>query len=131
MANRNAIRTDNAPRAIGPYSQGIQAGGWVFTAGQLGGLPPDGTLRESIEAQTLQALQNVEAILAAAGCGWEHVVKTTVYLRDLADFAAFNSIYAEVVKEPLPARSTVQAARLPKDALVEVDAIAYRGDGSG
>ena len=131
MVSRNAIRTDNAPRAIGPYSQGIQAGGWVFTAGQLGGLPADGALRESIEGQTLQALQNVEAILTAAGCGWEHVVKTTVYLRDLADFAAFNSIYAEVVKEPPPARSTVQAARLPKDALVEVDAIAYRGGGPG
>lgn len=126
---KTAIRTDNAPRAIGPYSQGVQVGDWVFTAGQVGAEPAEGMLKDSIEAQTVQALENLGAILAAAGCSWEHVVKTTVYLRDLRDFAAFNAIYAEVVKEPLPARSTVQAARLPKDALVEIDAIAYRGVG--
>ncbi len=117
------ITAPTAPAALGPYSQAIVAGEWVFTAGQIG-LTSDGTLKETIEAQTLQALQNLAAVLAAAGGGWRDVVKTTVYLTDLADFEAFNAVYAEVVEEPLPARSTVQVPRLPKDALVEIDAIA-------
>jgi 2-iminobutanoate/2-iminopropanoate deaminase len=117
------ITAPTAPAALGPYSQAIVAGEWVFTAGQIG-LTSDGTLRETIEAQTLQALQNLAAVLAAAGGAWRDVVKTTVYLTDLADFEAFNAVYAEVVAEPLPARSTVQVSRLPKDALVEIDVIA-------
>jgi 2-iminobutanoate/2-iminopropanoate deaminase len=117
------ITAPTAPAALGPYSQAVVAGEWVFTAGQIG-LTSDGTLKETIEAQTLQALQNLAAVLTAAGGGWRDVVKTTVYLTDLADFEAFNAVYAEVVEEPLPARSTLQVSRLPKDALVEIDAIA-------
>ncbi|MBA3584999.1 MAG: hypothetical protein H0W36_10825 [Gemmatimonadetes bacterium] len=124
---QESIRTAGAPAAIGPYSQGIEAGGWVFTAGQLGADPADGMLKPTIEAQTLQALENIGAILEATGCGWGDVVKTTVYLKDLRDFATFNAAYARVVREPLPARSTIQAAGLPKDALVEIDAIACKG----
>lgn len=118
------IQTREAPAAIGPYSQGVAAGGWVFTAGQIGLDPETGELPATIEAQTVQALANVGAILAAAGRGWEDVVKTTVYLADLGDFDAFNAVYAEIVPAPPPARATVQVARLPKDALVEIDAIA-------
>lgn len=127
MHHREVIRTNSSPQAIGPYSQGIVAGELVFTAGQLGGDPASGELTEGIEAQTLQALRNVGAILEAAGSGWRDVVKTTVFLADMSDFAAFNAVYAEVVEEPFPARSTVQAAALPKGALIEIDAIAVRG----
>lgn len=125
---KERLETGDAPAAIGAYSQGIAAGGWVFTAGQLGADPADGALAGTVESQTAQALSNIGAILAAAGAGWEHVVKTTVFLKDMGDFAAFNAAYARVVKAPLPARSTIEAARLPKDALVEIDAIAYRED---
>lgn len=124
---RERIQTGDAPQAIGPYSQGIRSGGWVFTAGQLGGDPGTGELKEGIEAQTLQALTNVGSILAAAGLGWTDVVKTTVFLADMADFQAFNTVYAEVLQEPFPARSTVEAAALPKGALVEIDAVAHGG----
>ena len=127
MHHREVVRTSASPQALGPYSQGIVAGGLVFTAGQLGGDPASGDLPEGIEAQTLQALQNVARILEAAGSGWKDVVKTTVFLADMADFAAFNAVYAEVVEEPFPARSTVQAAALPKGALIEIDAVAVKG----
>ena len=127
MHHREVVRTNASPRALGPYSQGIVTGDLVFTAGQLGGDPTSGQLPEGIEAQTLQALQNVAAILEAAGSGWGDVVKTTVFLADMADFAAFNAVYAEVVEEPFPARSTVEVAALPKSALIEIDAIAVRG----
>lgn len=123
----SAIETADAPAALGPYSQGIGAGGWVFTAGQLGIDPTEGTMKQTIESQTMQALENLKAVLAAAGCGWEKVVKTTVYLKDIGDFAAFNAVYAEMVERPLPARSTVQVSQLPQDALIEIDAIAYNG----
>lgn len=125
--SKQRIQTDDAPNALGPYSQGVETGGWVFTAGQLGGDPETGELREGIEAQTHQALKNVRAILAAAGLGWEDVVKTTVYLNDLGDFNAFNAVYAEIVSEPFPARSTVEVADLPKGALIEIDAVAHGG----
>ena len=121
------VHTDLAPAAIGPYSQAIVAGGWVFTAGQIGLDPTSGTLSGTIEAQAAQSLKNLAAILTAAGCGWEHVVKTTVYLHDMADFAAFNRVYGEVVREPYPARATVEAAGLPKGALIEIEAIAFQG----
>ena len=128
MHHRERIHSEAAPRALGPYSQGIVAGELVFTAGQLGGDPHSGELAQGIEAQTLQALSNIAAVLEAVGAGWGDVVKTTVYLSDMSDFAAFNAVYAEVVEEPFPARSTVAAAALPKGALVEIDAIAVRGD---
>lgn len=121
---RQRIQTSDAPEAIGPYSQGIRAGGWVFTAGQLGGDPETGDLPEGIEAQTRQALENVRAILREAGLDWEHVVKTSVFLSDLGDFQAFNAVYAGIVREPFPARSTVEVAALPKGALIEIDAVA-------
>jgi 2-iminobutanoate/2-iminopropanoate deaminase len=121
------IETSSAPGAIGPYSQGIAAGNLVFTAGQIGLDPETGDLVEGLEGQTRRALANVGAILAAAGCAWRDVVKTTVFLADMADFAAFNAIYAEVVSEPYPARATVQAAGLPKGALIEIDAVAVKG----
>ena len=124
METRRAIRTDAAPAALGPYSQAIVAGGFVFTAGQLGGDPRSGALPEGIEAQTLQALRNLAAVLETAGAGWKDVVKTTVFLADMADFAAFNAVYAEVLEEPFPARSTVEAAALPRGARIEIDAIA-------
>lgn len=123
--SRERIQTTTAPRAIGPYSQGIRSGGWAFTAGQLGADPGTGELKEGIEAQTIQALTNVGAILEAAGLGWGDVVKTTVFLADMADFQAFNAVYAEVLEEPFPARSTVEAAGLPKGALIEVEAVAH------
>lgn len=122
------IETAQAPAAIGPYSQGIGAGGWVFTAGQIGLDPATGELADGLEAQARRALANIEAILRVASCSWKDVVKTTVYLADMGDFAAFNAVYAQVVSEPYPARATVQAAKLPKDARIEVDAIAFRPD---
>lgn len=126
---RERIETDGAPGAIGPYSQGIASGGWVFTAGQIGMDPATGELADGVEAQTRRALANVSAILAAAGAGWKDVVKTTVFLADMADFQAFNAIYAVVVEAPFPARSTVAAAGLPKGARVEIDAVARRAGG--
>jgi 2-iminobutanoate/2-iminopropanoate deaminase len=128
MHHRERIHSEAAPQALGPYSQGILAGDLIFTAGQLGGDPRTGELANGIEAQTLQALSNIASVLDAAGAGWADVVKTTVFLADMADFAAFNAVYAEVVEEPFPARSTVAAAALPKGALVEIDAIAVRGN---
>jgi 2-iminobutanoate/2-iminopropanoate deaminase len=127
---RQRIETDGAPGAIGPYSQGIAAGGWVFTAGQIGMDPATGELAEGVEAQTRRALANVAAILAAAGAGWKDVVKTTVFLADMADFQDFNAVYADVVEEPYPARSTVAAAGLPKGARVEIDAVARTAPGA-
>jgi 2-iminobutanoate/2-iminopropanoate deaminase len=128
MHHREAIRTDAAPPALGPYSQAIVTGNLVFTAGQLGGDPRSGQLPEGIEAQTLQALRNIASVLEAAGAGWKDVVKTTVFLADMSDFAAFNAVYAEVLEEPFPARSTVEAAALPKGARIEIDAIAVLPD---
>ncbi len=123
---RQAIHTDEAPRALGPYSQAIVTGKWVFTAGQIGLDPETGDLRGGIEAQAVQVLRNLRHVLAEAGCDWSDVLKTTVYLQDMADFTAFNAIYAEYVSEPFPARSTVQASGLPKDALIEIDCVARR-----
>jgi 2-iminobutanoate/2-iminopropanoate deaminase len=127
---RQRIETDGAPGAIGPYSQGIAAGGWVFTAGQIGMDPATGELADGVQAQTRRALANVAAILAAAGAGWKDVVKTTVFLADMADFQDFNAVYADVVEEPYPARSTVAAAGLPKGARVEIDAVARTAPGA-
>ena len=124
---RRAVHTKGAPAALGPYSQAIQAGGWLFTAGQIGLDPASGELAETIESQTTRALENIRAVLEAAGADMTDIVKTTVFLCDMADFAAFNAVYAEMVGDPPPARSTVQVAGLPKGALVEIEALAYRG----
>lgn len=125
---RRAVHTEGAPAALGPYSQAIEAGGWLFTAGQIGLDPESGELAETIESQTTRALENIRAVLEAAGAEMTDIVKTTVFLRDMADFTAFNAVYAEMVGDPPPARSTVEVAALPKGALVEIDALAYTGE---
>ena len=120
------IHTDKAPAAVGPYSQAIQAGNMLFTSGQLGLVPETGALPEGIEAQTRQSLANVDAILAAAGFAKTDVTKTTVYIKNMADFGTVNGIYAEYFGDHKPARSCVEVARLPKDGLVEIEIIAVK-----
>lgn len=124
--DKNAIATTNAPGAIGPYSQGIDIGELVYTSGQLGLNPSNGELPEGVAAQTEQSLRNVQAILEQAGSGLDRVVKTTVFLKDMNDFAKMNEIYSTFFAEPYPARSAVEVARLPKDALVEIEVIALK-----
>ncbi|HLU25611.1 MAG TPA: RidA family protein [Longimicrobiales bacterium] len=125
MAELKEIRTPNAPAAIGPYSQAQVVGNLVFTAGQIPLDPATGAVIEGdVSAQTARVLDNLRAILEAAGASLQSVVKTTVYLADMNDFAAMNAVYAEYFGEHRPARSTVQVARLPKDVKVEIDAIA-------
>lgn len=125
--NKQPIQTDKAPAAIGPYSQAICAGELVFVSGQLPIDPATGAFPEGIEAQTRQSLQNLKQILLAAGTDPAHVVKTTVFLSDMNNFAAMNEVYREVFgTEACPARSAVEVRRLPKDALVEIEAIAVR-----
>ena len=125
---KNIVSTKNAPSAIGPYSQGIAIDGLVFTSGQLGLDPATGDFAPGgVEAQTRQSLSNVKAVLEAAGSGMDKVVKTTVFLNDMNDFAAMNKVYAEFFAEGgCPARSAVEVARLPKDGLVEIEAIAVK-----
>lgn len=122
------VSTERAPRAIGPYSQGVVADGFLFTAGQIALDPSSGNMIEGgITAQTERVLMNLSAILQQAGAGWTDVVKTTVYLADLADFAQVNEIYGRVLEPARPARSTVQVSALPRGALIEIDAIARVG----
>jgi 2-iminobutanoate/2-iminopropanoate deaminase len=125
---RQVIYSTNAPAAIGPYSQAIRAGQFVFASGQLGIDPQTGKLQEGVEAQARQALANVQALLAAAGSSTAHVVKSTIFLADLADFARVNTLYSEVFQHEPPARSTVQVAALPLGALVEIEVIALVAD---
>lgn len=125
---KETIQTDGAPEAIGPYSQAIVAGGFVFTAGQIGLDPTTGEMAEGVAYQAEQVMQNVREVLAAAGADFDDVVKTTIYLADIGDFAEVNEIYAAYFKGEPPARSTVQAAALPKGALVEIDMVAYVGE---
>ena len=121
------LETKNAPGAIGPYSQGIDAGSIVITSGQLPVAPATGAFAEGgIAGQTRQSLLNVQAVLAQAGLGMENIIKTTVFLKDMNDFAAMNEVYASFFTSEPPARSAVEVARLPKDALVEIEAIAVR-----
>ena len=122
---KNIIATKNAPGAIGPYSQGIRANGFVFASGQIGLDPATGEfVKGGIVEQSRQALLNVTNVLEAAGSGLDKVVKTTVFLKDINDFAAMNAVYSEFFKTDCPARSAVQIAALPKGALVEIEVIA-------
>ena len=119
------INTAQAPQAIGPYSQGMIANGLLFTAGQIGIDPQTGRLVDGGFAQQFErALANLSAVLDAAGAGWADVVKATVYLHDMADFPTFNELYGRLIGDARPARTTVQAAGLPRGALVEIDAVA-------
>lgn len=119
------IHTDKAPNAIGPYEQAIKANGFVYTAGQIGLEPATGELvAGGIEEQARRVLDNVTAVLEAAGSSWGQVVKTTIYLNDMADFGAVNAIYEGYLGSAKPARTTVAVAGLPKGALVEVDVVA-------
>ncbi|WP_088228003.1 RidA family protein [Desulfosporosinus sp. FKB] len=122
--SKQTLNTPNAPAAIGPYSQGIKAGNLIFTSGQLPLNPQTGELVADIEGATKQSLDNVKAILESSGSSLGKVVKTVVFLRDMNDFAAMNAIYAAYFPENPPARSAVQVARLPKDAILEIEAIA-------
>lgn len=123
---KEIIATTNAPAAIGPYSQGIAGNGLVFVSGQLPVDPKTGVIPEGIEAQSRQSLENVKAVLEAAGSSTAQVVKTTCFLADIADFAAFNKVYAEYFPEKAPARSCFQVAAIPKGAKLEVEAIALK-----
>jgi 2-iminobutanoate/2-iminopropanoate deaminase len=123
---RDAIATAGAPAAIGPYSQAIAMDCLVFCSGQLGLDPATGNLVEGVEAQAERSMQNLTAVLAAAGLSMSDVVKTTVFLADMGDFAAVNAVYGRFMPDPPPARSTVAVAALPKGGLVEIEAIARR-----
>lgn len=123
---KQVIHTTNAPAAIGPYSQGIDLGNLVFTSGQIPLDVKTGTLATTIEEATKQSLENIKAILEQAGTTLDKVVKCTVFLKDLNDFAAMNGVYAQFFTENCPARSCFQAAKLPMDALVEIEAIAVK-----
>jgi len=122
---KKEIKTDKAPQAIGPYSQAIEANGFVFASGQIAIDPASGELKMgTIEEQTRLVLTNLGAVLEAAGSSFDQVVKCTVFLQDMDDFSKMNSVYAEFFKAPYPARAAVQVARLPKDVKVEIEAIA-------
>jgi len=125
QATKRAVETGDAPKAIGPYSQAIIANGFVFAAGQVGVDPKTGVLVEGgIVEQTEQTLKNIAAVLKASGSSLDDAVKATVFLADMNDFAKMNEIYAKHFKTPFPARSTVQVARLPRDAKIEIEIIA-------
>lgn len=120
------ITAENAPAAVGPYCHAKLAGNTLYTSGQLGLIPATGELPQGVEAQAAQALDNLKDVLSAAGMGLEDVVKTTVFLADIRDFAAINTIYANYFTGEAPARSCVQAAALPKGALFEIEAVAVK-----
>ncbi|MEO8251610.1 MAG: Rid family detoxifying hydrolase [Chloroflexota bacterium] len=127
MTARAQVQTDAAPAAIGPYSQGMRAAGLVFTAGQVGADPSSGALADGVAAQADRALRNLAAVLQAAGTGLDRVVKTTIFLVDMNDFAAVNEVYARHLSLPYPARSTIAVGALPKGALVEIEMVALAG----
>ena len=122
--DRTIIRTEKAPAAVGPYSQAVKTEKMIFTSGQIGINPLTGQLRLGIEDQTRQVLANLAAVLAAAGSSMDQIVKTTIFLTDMAEFGTVNGIYAEAFSGEPPARSTVQVAALPLGALVEIEAVA-------
>jgi 2-iminobutanoate/2-iminopropanoate deaminase len=126
MPQKQIIKSDQAPKALGPYSVANRVGDWIFAAGQLGLDPATGELAQGgIEAETRQSLTNLKHVLEAAGSSLENVVKTTVFLRDINDFAAMNGVYAQFFTANFPARSTVQVAALPKGAAVEIEVVAF------
>ncbi len=128
MAEREIIKTDKAPKAVGPYSVAASSGGFVFAAGQIGLVPTTGEIVSGgVEAETRQALTNLSSVFAAAGTSLDQVVKTTVFLRDMDDFGRMNAVYAEFFPQDPPARSTIAVAGLPKGAAVEIEAIAAMG----
>ncbi len=118
------IKTDGAPQAIGPYSQGIKTGGLVFTSGQIPVDPKTGAIVQGVEAQAAQALENVKAVLVAAGASLADAVKVTVFIKDMNDFLKINEVYAGYFTAPYPARTCVEVSRLPKDVLIEIEAVA-------
>lgn len=122
---KKQIQTDRAPAAIGPYSQAIDLGELIFTSGQIP-IGPDGCISEDTAEQTRQCLENLKAVLEAAGSSLDKVVKTTVFIADMEQFGVINEVYARFFAQPYPARSCVQAARLPKDVAVEIEAIALK-----
>jgi 2-iminobutanoate/2-iminopropanoate deaminase len=123
---KDIVHTDRAPKPIGPYSQAVKSNGFVFVSGQVALDPKSGEFTPlEVRQQTERVLENIKAILEASGASLGHVVKTTVFLKDMNDFTAMNEVYARFFVAAPPARSTVQAARLPKDALVEIDVIAF------
>ncbi|HEY2492094.1 MAG TPA: RidA family protein [Paenibacillus sp.] len=124
--SKQVIATKSAPGAIGPYSQAIEGGGFIYTSGQLGLDPETGQFGEGVQGQTRQSLNNVKAILEAAGAEMGQIIKTTVFLKDMNDFVAMNEVYSSFFSEPYPARSAVEVARLPKDALVEIEVIVLK-----
>jgi len=122
---KKEIKTDKAPKAIGPYSQAIVANGFVFASGQIPVDPATGELNQgSLEDQARQVLKNLAAVFEAAGSSMDHVVKANVYLQDMNDFSRMNAVYAEFFKVPYPARAAVQVARLPRDVKIEIEAVA-------
>lgn len=123
---RSPISTERAPAAIGPYSQAIDVDGWVYCSGQIPIVPEDGSVVHGIEAQTKQVLVNLGEVLSAAGCDYSDVVKTTIYLSDIGNFVTMNQVYAQFFTEPYPARACIEAAALPKNVKVEIDAIARK-----
>jgi 2-iminobutanoate/2-iminopropanoate deaminase len=123
--DRKTVQTDKAPNAIGPYAQAIKANGFVYTAGQIGLDPQTGNLIEGgVTAQTRQVLENLKAVLEAAGSSFDQVVKATVFLRHMSEFPAMNEVYAEYLGNAKPARATVGVAELPRGALIEIDLVA-------
>lgn len=123
---KKQIATKNAPEAIGPYSQGVKVGNMVFVSGQIPLNPKTGEFAgEDIASQTAQCMTNIKGVLAKAGLNLDDIAKTTVFLSDMNNFAGMNTVYAEYFSAPYPARATVEVARLPKDALVEIEAIAF------
>ena len=123
---KKIISTDKAPAAIGPYSQAVEVNGLIYTSGVIPVVPATGEIVEGIEAQARQALSNVRALLEESGSGMDKVIKTTVFIKDMNDFARINEVYATFFTGSYPARSCVEVARLPKDVLIEVEAVAIR-----
>ena len=122
---KNRIHTDNAPAAIGPYSQAIDLGEMIYTSGQIP-VAPNGSISSDISEQTRQALLNLKAVIVAGGSSLDKVIKTTVFITDMAEFATINAVYAEFFSEPYPARSCVQVAALPKGVSIEIEAVALK-----
>ena len=125
-SSKNVIVTDKAQSAIGPYSQAIEVNGMVYTSGVIPVNPETGVVHDGVEAQATQAFANLTNLIEAAGTDMSKVVKTTVFIKEMDDFATINQIYAKFFKEPYPARSCVEVARLPKDVLLEIEAIAIK-----